>query len=72
VRVLFAEDVPLVPALPAGHDVVEVQPRVWTLRVEGAIGPLLARLAGLPVQDLEVQEPRLEDVLIQYYRAGAP
>jgi hypothetical protein len=25
-------------------------------------------LGGLPVDDLDVREPRLEDVVIQYYR----
>jgi ABC-type uncharacterized transport system ATPase subunit len=34
----------------------------------GAIGDLLARLAGLPVRDLDIVEPALEDVLSRFYR----
>ena len=71
VRIFFSEDVKLAPAFPPGNEVVEIKPRIWTLRVEGLLGPLLNTLAALPVKDLEVEEPRLEDVLIKYYREGA-
>lgn len=69
VRVAFSDDV---AAPPPGSlmdcDVLAVEPREWRLRVRGALGPLVAHLASLPVADLHVQEPRLEDVLRQYYR----
>lgn len=68
VRVSFAEDVTLDPAFPEGHEIVELKTRMWSLRVEGLLGPLLSLLAPLPVKDIEVEEPRLEDVLIEYYR----
>jgi ABC-2 type transport system ATP-binding protein len=68
VRLFFSEDVELEPVFPEGVQVVELKPREWVLRVEGLLGPLLRVLATLPVKDLEVQEPRLEDVLIKYYR----
>lgn len=71
VRVIFTEDVKPGPGFPPGHEVVELRPREWDLRVEGLLGPLLNLLAGLPIQDLQVEEPRLEDVLIKYYREGA-
>jgi ABC-2 type transport system ATP-binding protein len=71
VRIFFSEDVKVAPAFPPGHEVVEIKPRIWILRVEGLLGPLLNTLAPLPVKDLEVEEPRLEDVLIKYYREGA-
>ena len=71
VRVLFADDVTVKPVLPAGHELVEVGPRQWSLTVAGVLGPLLSSLAALPVIDIEVQEPRLEDVLIRYYREDA-
>jgi ABC-2 type transport system ATP-binding protein len=71
VRVTFTADVPLSPALPPSHEVLEIQPRLWSLRVEGMLGPLLSLLTVLPVRDLEVEKPRLEDVLIKYYREGA-
>ena len=67
VRVLFAEDVSA-PVLPPHHEIVSLEPRLWSLRVEGLLGPLLRMLATLPVADIEVEEPRLEDVLIKYYQ----
>jgi ABC-2 type transport system ATP-binding protein len=71
VRVIFTEDVQIHPVLPPDHEIVEMKPREWVLRVVGELGPLLNRLAALPVRDLEVEKPRLEDVLIKYYREGA-
>ena len=70
-RVLFSEDVKLSDSLPSGYQILEVKPRVWTLAVENTLGGLLKVLAPLPVQDLELEEPRLEDVLIKYYRDDA-
>jgi beta-exotoxin I transport system ATP-binding protein len=71
VRVLFAEDVELNDSLPSGYEILEVKPRVWTVAVEGTLGALLKFLAPLPIQDFELEEPRLEDVLIKYYRDDA-
>jgi len=68
VHVYFDQDVMSPPQLPVGHEAVEVKPRIWRLRIEGLLGPLMAMLSGLPVRDLEVEEPRLEDVLITYYK----
>ena len=70
-RVLFSEDVNLSDSLPSGYQILEVKPRIWTLAVENTLGGLLKVLATLPVQDLELEEPRLEDVLIKYYRDDA-
>jgi hypothetical protein len=42
----------------------------WNLRVHGELGPLLHFMDGLPIKDLEVAEPRLEDVVLKYYREG--
>jgi ABC-2 type transport system ATP-binding protein len=72
VRVFFSEDVAAIPDFPLGHELVETRPRVWNLKVEGLLGPLLNLLSTLPVKDMEVEEPKLEDVLIKYYRDGAP
>jgi ABC-type uncharacterized transport system ATPase subunit len=47
---------------------VEWSPTKWQIRVEGEVGPLLPLLAGLPVRDLEIVEPALEDVLRSFYR----
>jgi beta-exotoxin I transport system ATP-binding protein len=68
VRVFFSEDVSANGALPPGHELIEQTPRLWRLTVAGPLGPLLARLEGLPVKDLELEEARLEDVVLKYYR----
>ena len=72
VRVSFAEDVALVPDLPPSNEMVLNEPRVWTLRVHGEMGPLLKILSPLPVRDLEIDEPRLEDAILGYYREAKP
>ena len=70
VRVSFSADVSVVP--PPVSQVVEAGLRLWNLKVEGPLGPLLRQLDGLPVHDIEVAEPRLEDVVMKYYRGGNP
>jgi ABC-2 type transport system ATP-binding protein len=71
IHVVFAADVPPPdPAAMAGIAPRSAQPREWTFDARGPLGPLLARLAGMPVADLQVDEPRLEDVIIAYYRGG--
>jgi len=71
VRVYFAEDVPQPRALLDGHEAVQILPREWDLRVEGLLAPLMKIIATLPVSDIRIEEPRLEDVLIKYYREDA-
>jgi hypothetical protein len=71
VRVSFSENVSALPELPPGHQLTEQTPRLWRLAVAGPLGPLLARLEGLPVEDMEIEEARLEDVVLRYYREGA-
>ena len=68
VRISFASGVPSMPPLPAGVEVLENSPRVWNLRVAGVLGPLLRLTADLPVEDLQVEEPKLEEVVMKYYR----
>ena len=71
VRLHFSEDVGANPELPPGHELTEKTPRLWRLTVAGPLGPLLARLEGLPVKDMELEEARLEDVVLKYYREEA-
>jgi ABC-2 type transport system ATP-binding protein len=69
VRVRFDVDVDRSPGkLPAECEIVEIQTRLWSLRVHGPLGWLIEHLSGLPVLDIEIDEPRLEDVLTRYYR----
>jgi ABC-2 type transport system ATP-binding protein len=70
VSVSFEADV-APPALPSeAFELIEARPRRWTLRAHGPIGALVRLTASLPVSDIEVQEPRLEDVLLKYYGEG--
>ncbi len=67
VRVCFSKDVPPPGRLPTGHEIVAIEPRMWSLKVEGRMAALLWLLERLPVEDLETEEARLEDVLLNYY-----
>jgi ABC-2 type transport system ATP-binding protein len=69
VRIAFREPVAPPPAdWPPRIEIVDVSATQWSLRVRGSTGPVVESLAGLPVADLDVREPRLEDVVIHYYR----
>jgi ABC-2 type transport system ATP-binding protein len=68
VRVSFDRDVAVPDSLPAGYEVVEAKARGWVLRVTGPLGSLPALLTAFPVADLSVEELRLEDALVRYYR----
>ena len=71
VRVTFQQETSVPAHLPQGYEMVDVKPRAWFLRVTGPLGSLPSFLAALPVADLAVEEARLEDVLVKYYRDGA-
>jgi ABC-2 type transport system ATP-binding protein len=71
VSILFKENVSATPELPPGHQLIEKNPRLWRLTIIGPLGPLLALIKGLPVEDLVMEEPRLEDVVLSYYRKEA-
>ena len=71
VRVAFQQDVAVPASLPQGYELIDAKPRTWILRVTGQLGSLPSFLAVLPVADLAVEEARLEDVLVKYYREGA-
>jgi ABC-2 type transport system ATP-binding protein len=72
VRIVFRDDVSAASAgagtaLTDGCEVIALAPRTWTLRVRGALGPVLAAISHLAIEDIEVREPRLEEVLKAYY-----
>jgi ABC-2 type transport system ATP-binding protein len=71
VRIQFAHSVEAME-LPAGMRLVSQTPDRWSVRVEHEVGALLPILAQLPVRDLEIIEPALEDVLRSFYRADEP
>src|ERR1035438_9348769 len=71
VRVAFQRQVAAPASLPKGYELIAAKPRPWIRRGTGQLGSLPSFLAALPVADLAVEEARLEDVLVKYYRAGA-
>ena len=71
VRVTFHADVTAPTTLPAECEVIAAQPRLWNLRVRGPMAPIVALVSALPLADLDVEMPHLEEVLRTYY-AQAP
>ena len=71
VRVTFRQETSVPDQLPEGYEMMDAKPRSWILRVTGELGSLPLFLAALPVADLAVEETRLEDALVRYYRDGA-
>ncbi|MBP1635646.1 MAG: transporter related [Acidobacteria bacterium] len=69
VAVRFASAAPEVPAsLPPAFTVLSAGPASWEVEVRGPLGPLLAAASAAPIADLEVHEPRLEEIVVPYYR----
>jgi ABC-2 type transport system ATP-binding protein len=71
VRVVFDGPAPCVPDLPAGLTLVRADSAGWELESTVPIGPLVRAIAALPVADVQVRAPRLEDVLAAYYRRSS-
>jgi len=71
VRVTFADDVAPPDVWPPSCETIGITPRLWDLRVRGSLGPIVSLLAVLPVVDLDVQMPHLEEVLRKYYASEA-
>jgi ABC-2 type transport system ATP-binding protein len=67
VRAAFSRPVAAPEAWPRGCDAIEVTPHRWDLRVHGAIGSVVAMLASLPIADLDIQMPHLEEILKDHY-----
>ncbi len=72
VRIVFDSDVGGSASLPAEYDVLDVSPRSWTVRASGSLGHLIQALPALPVKDIEISEPRLEEILMRYFREDEP
>ena len=70
-RVRFSAPVDPI-SLPKGMTFLSHTAEDWQVRVEKEIGHLLPLLAALPVRDLEITEPALEDVLRGFYREVRP
>ncbi len=70
VRVSFTS--PVTRSISSPDAVIREQtPTEWVLDVRGPLGPLLERLAGLPVLDLHVEPFKLEDYVARFYAEPA-
>lgn len=67
VRVVFGADVAPPARWPDGWEAIDVTARAWRLRARGPLGPVMRIIAPLQVNDIEVEEPHLDDVLRSYY-----
>jgi ABC-2 type transport system ATP-binding protein len=69
VRLTFNRAVPLVEGLH-GIDVIASDDREWRLAVRGELGPLLARIDSTALVDVDVENFRLEDYILDLYESG--
>ena len=68
VRVVFTGRAPKPPTFPPGLVLTAAGESDWQIQADAPLGPVLAALSGAAIHDVEVHEPRLEDVLAKYYR----
>ncbi len=68
IEITLNEDLQAI-SLP-GAELIKQQNNRLTFRLKGKIIPLLKKLAALPVQDVSISKPDLEDLFMQYYRDG--
>jgi ABC-2 type transport system ATP-binding protein len=64
-RVTIAFSQPVCAQPPVGYAIVTREPQRWVLDVEGPLGPLIARLAALPVADVTVAPFTLDDTILR-------
>jgi ABC-2 type transport system ATP-binding protein len=67
VEVVFSRAVDSGSYAVPGIESLEIDGLVHRFSLSGEPGPLLARLTGLPVRDLTIERPRLEDIFRDYY-----
>jgi ABC-2 type transport system ATP-binding protein len=70
VTIRWREGSEIPPEPPAFLHLTRRDLRVWVGAHSGAIGPLLAWLAPLPVEDVSISPPDLETVFRRYYGGG--
>lgn len=71
VSIVFDADASAPPPLPERFEIVRIAPRLWQVRVGGELGELLAAAAAFPIRDIQIDTPRLEDIIVSYYRGSA-
>jgi ABC-2 type transport system ATP-binding protein len=68
-EVTFAGPAPDLTA-PSGVSVTRAGPSTLRFEVSGELGPLIAALAGQPVESLHSREPSLEEIFLHHYDHG--
>lgn len=70
VTILFSRPLTAaIPPLPAAT-VISRREREWVIDVSGPLGPLVAAVAGLPVDDIRYSTPALEDIVLALFVEG--
>ena len=67
VTVTFAQPVSSPPPTSATLTVVAGTERRWVVTVKGPLGPFIATLAALPIEDIDVEPFTLEDYVLRFY-----
>ena len=70
VRITFDSDTPPPPLLPDAFEIEEAAPRLWRVRASGELRELVAAASAHAIRDIEIDTPRLEDVVFRYYGGG--
>jgi ABC-2 type transport system ATP-binding protein len=66
VTVRFTRPVGAPPVL-TGVTPVQIDGQSWVLDVVGGVGPLVAAMAPLPVDDIDIEPFKLEDYMLKLY-----
>jgi ABC-2 type transport system ATP-binding protein len=53
-----------------GVKAISTTEQSWSFEVSGPLGPLMAALAGLPIDDVKVEPFTLEDYVLEFYSSG--
>lgn len=65
--VLFSQSVDAAAPAAPGWTMVTREPQRWVIDVRGPIGEFVARLAGLPIADIQIASFAIEDALLHFF-----
>jgi ABC-2 type transport system ATP-binding protein len=72
VTITFTRPVEAAPPSIEGIAIATRGAGFWLLDVRGPLGPLIERLAGLPIDDIRVDPFSLEDYVLRFYSDSSP
>jgi ABC-2 type transport system ATP-binding protein len=70
IEVTFTDKAPTLAALPGVHTIA-AGPNALRFEFTGSVGPVIAALAGHPVETLVSREPTLEEIFLHHYDGSA-